>query len=343
MQKIKFTSYLLLICLFIKSIPVYSQQQAVFTMNMGGVLYSLDVLNCTTRPIDSTRMPFQDIAFTADGKLWGITSEETGGGLYAIDTTNAQSTFVGITSVYGISLVALDDSTLLMESNNKLYGIRTNDAYTYFIDSIGYSAMGDMAWHNNDLYLASDSLLVKVVFNGHFDKVESAIPLNSTSNPIPHCKGLATVYFVDSGSTIVGFPASDSGDADAYRFNLEDGSYQKICSSLFPKGPAPGAASIHKYPKHPLTSIKGQTRSSALFNLYPNPTSSSVFIQLNDIKRGNHTKLMIYDYTGRLLSQQNIKHHEKAQTDLSRYNSGVYFIRILSEEKDWGMQKIIKH
>jgi len=78
-------------------------------------LYSVDIYNCTKQLKGSTGHPIADIAFTPDGRLWGISGSE----LYRIDTSNASITLV-VNHVGGFpnskSLVELNDSILLIDN-----------------------------------------------------------------------------------------------------------------------------------------------------------------------------------------------------------------------------------
>ena len=64
---------------------------------------------------------------------------------------------------YGNSLVALNDSTLLMVYGRDLYGIRIRNASTYRIGNIRYPSMGDLAWYGRDLFLAAADTLFSAV------------------------------------------------------------------------------------------------------------------------------------------------------------------------------------
>ena len=101
--------------------------QTVFATISGGNQYSLNLTNCTSSFIGVTGHGFGDIALTPNARLWGI----EGGILYEINGSTATSTSIDITGTHGVSLVALDDATLLTEYQNNLYGISVATGLSY--------------------------------------------------------------------------------------------------------------------------------------------------------------------------------------------------------------------
>src|SRR5690606_37421802 len=77
---------------------VYGQQPPLFVEGgTGGQLISVTLADCHLRFID-TISPFglQDLAFTNDGRLWGVTPDSiTGGLLFRIDSATAQGIYIG--------------------------------------------------------------------------------------------------------------------------------------------------------------------------------------------------------------------------------------------------------
>ncbi|MBL7891751.1 MAG: gliding motility-associated C-terminal domain-containing protein [Bacteroidia bacterium] len=209
-------------------------QQPIFVTIAGGDLYKLNLSNCSSKFIGSTGQGFGDIAFTPNGKLWGI----VGGELYHIDTTNANATSIGNTGVGAVSLVGLNDTTLLAEYGDKLYGINTIHATSYYIDTIGYQAAGDLTWYDNDLYMTTGGQLIKMVLNSTYTAILSVDSINSLSNQIPTCEGAATASFVCGYNSIIGFNADN-----VYKICQIDGTFQMLCPSIV-MGGIPGGASI---------------------------------------------------------------------------------------------------
>lgn len=302
----------------------------------GGDLYEIYADSCSKTFIGSTNIGFGDIAITPNGKLWGILNGE----LYEIDPLNANTRFVGYTTgVEAISLIDFNDTILLAESNQNLYGIKTTDASTFFIGNIGYSASGDLTWYDNSLYMSSFDLLLKIVFNENFDTIENVIVINNTNNPIPTCEGLATISINDEFNSIIGFSGNN-----AYRICHIDGSFQPLCLSVLPDG-IPGGANIrllNQIPQ-PISCLTTSVLNSALLNsfiqIYPNPFSSKAVLRSN-IPLNNAT-MIIESYLGKEV--RTIKNIIGNTIILSNENlsNGIYFIRIEENEQLIAIKKII--
>jgi len=205
-------------------------QQPIFVNTNKGDLYSLNLTNCSSSLIGSTGHVFGDIAFTSDGQLWGI----EGGYIYKIDRSNAVSTLIGYTGLnYINSLVSLNDATLLtVDRENNLYSISIYDASTHLLGNIGYGSSGDLTWYDNDLFMTSDSLLIKIVFNNNFTEILSSSPVNKGVLLIPPDYGFygaVTAPFKNSSNLLIGFSGRD-----AYKICQIDGTFQLLCSGIVP-------------------------------------------------------------------------------------------------------------
>jgi hypothetical protein len=217
---------------------VFSQQPVFATEN--GALYSIDLNNCSKRLV-GIGVELVDIAFTPDGRLWGLSN----GAIYRVDTSNASSTFIGQTLIGGVSLESLNDSVLLSEYEDSLWEININTLKTYNLGNIGYAAAGDLVWYDNDLYMSSHQL-IRIVLNSTNTMILSSVPVDSFDNPIPECEGLATASFPGLENSIVGFCTRDY---NAYKICPIDGSYQLLCPLM---GEFAGAASIRLPTQDPL-------------------------------------------------------------------------------------------
>jgi len=67
------------------------------------------------------------------------------------------------------------------------------------------------------------------------------------------------------------------------------------------------------------------------FTLYPNPTSSILSIEIQNII--SNGTLEIYDMLGKQIFNQTITSNNLSQIDVSSYNSGLYLIKISSENR----------
>jgi hypothetical protein len=308
------------------SLHLFSQEPIFATIG-GGDLYSFDLANCTRHFIGATGQGFGDIAFTPDGRLWGI----VGGDLYRIDTATANATLIGFTNVQAVTLVGLNDSVLLAESQSILYGINTNNASSYYIDTIGYSASGDLTWYDNDLYMLTP--LVKIVLNNTNTGILS---VTSISQTIPTCEGAATSTFAGDFNAIIGF-----NGGDAIKICQVDGSYTPLCPALNPGG-TPGAASIRLPAQSPLPvscsveSVQEQTKENP-FYIFPNPANSSIKISTS-ANAGNFS-YAIYNSFGQLIKSGTAELFSEIQTE--HFSNGVYSIELKTGDKLYRQNFII--
>lgn len=227
----------LVVCVFVFSIVSnHIQAQDRVFVCAGPKLFSVDAENCIADLKGST-MTFWDIAFTSDGRLWGI---EPHGGIYQIDTSNADTTFMFDTDLYSSSLEGLDDNNLLAISEQWLYRINLITANTQSLGQIGYTPSGDIAWYDDHLYLNANSI--------------ARIDLDTASltvNEVEHVSwwasdgldgyGLAVADFFDSTKVMVVFDKYDM-----YTVCQLDGSTRLRCPTLLNQW-ANGAAHL----RHP--------------------------------------------------------------------------------------------
>jgi gliding motility-associated-like protein len=212
-------------------------QKIILTVNNGD-LYSLDVLNCKLTVLSKTGIIFEDISFTTDGRLWGISKGE----LYEIDTLTYATNYVGNTGIGSVGLVELDDTTLIMDSAYRLFKLNVKNASASYLTEIGssYNPLGDLTWYNDDLYMSCSKstdqrpYLLRITFNPG----KTAITQVHEVNKVPPCVGLVTLSLTNE-NPILGFELND-----VYKICHEDGSYRKICSLNLPQQSVFGAASM---------------------------------------------------------------------------------------------------
>ncbi len=72
---------------------------------------------------------------------------------------------------------------------------------------------------------------------------------------------------------------------------------------------------------------------NANFIIYPNPSIENIIISLsNNILSNHHSPLTITDLSGKIISELNISSSE-TEIDISNYTSGIYFVKILIDNK----------
>ncbi len=314
---------LIIIFLFANSFNSFSQQPIFATIG-GGDLYSFDLPNCTRHFVGSTGYGFGDIAFTPNGKLWGI----VGGELYQIDTSTANATLIGNTGIGAVSLVGLNDTTLLAEYDMKLYGLNINNAISYFIDTIGYQAAGDLTWYDDDLYMVtSGEQIIKMILNKTQTAIISTIPIGRS---VPSCEGAVTTSFVGEYNSIVGFSGSD-----AIKICQIDGSSQMLCSNLNING-TPGAASLRLVSQVPEPTLcfvpTGLERffSEYQFSIFPNPVVNKLNIKTEYL---GEIYFRIYSTLGQLVMAGSFK-KGTASIDVNDLVEGIYGIELANSKME---------
>lgn len=296
-------------------------QQPIFATGSSGQIYSVDLANCSLNYV-GTGQQYGDIALTPDGRLWGIAN----GDLYLIDTTNASYTLAGNFGLNCVSLVGLDDSTLLVESGMSLYGVRNTNLSTYLIGYIGYQACGDLTWYDDDLYMTSSGRLIKIVLNGTNTAILSVDTLNSLSNAIPTCEGSATASFVGDYNSIIGF-----NGPNVIKICQIDGTYQMLCPSLLTFG-TPGAACFRLPTQVPQPTSCTMTTGlenvvTNLFSIFPNPTTNELNIQ-SDNK--HYFSFNIYNTLGQLMTTGALESN-MSTISITNLPTGIYSIELSTD------------
>jgi hypothetical protein len=89
--------------------------------------------------------------------------------------------------------------------------------------------------------------------------------------------------------------------------------------------------------KYSSVGIDDNFNSKMVINLYPNPTKN----QLNIILTSNqNTKLEIFSIEGKLVEQQTIQ--KNTVVDVSKYNTGLYFIQATTNDGKIYRNKFVK-
>jgi hypothetical protein len=326
---------LILIALLLKMTSQTFSQSSIFVTISGGDLYKLNLSTCTSTFVGSTGQSFGDIAFTPNGKLWGIFS----GSLYQIDTINASATLIGNSGLQGVSLVGLNDTTVLIEEGQNLYGIRTTNTMTYFIGNIGYSATGDLTWYDNNLYMSSGIDIIKIVLNSDNSSILSAAPV-SNINSLPPSEGIATSSFIDSDNRIVSFP-----NRDVIKICQIDGSYQMLCQNIVP-GPIPGGASIRLANQSPTPTVcKDILGNNELpthnSNTIISPNPFSIETNITTGKTLKNASLTVYNCFGALVKQIDNINEQNIVLKRENYPSGLYFIHIRENSRTVTIDRLV--
>jgi gliding motility-associated-like protein len=277
----------------------------------------MDPLNCTNEFIGSTGIDFGDIAFTSDGRLWGIND----GKLYYIDTINAnvnisQHIFLNTVSYNTVSLVGVNDSILLSEAFGNLYKLNVNNGVLSLIGNIGYIADGDLVMFDDVIYMLTP--FIKIVTNENFTNILEVVVINDS---LPGC--LAGASTNEYCTPLLGF--STKG---IILIDNNFGYYQKVCPNIniinnFGFTDVNGAASIPK---------KQSLKSEEMINVFtPNGDGINDYFQPKDAiekiksvtilnRWGETVNTLDYPYIWYGTTKEDVKLHE-----------GVYYYVINQE------------
>jgi gliding motility-associated-like protein len=190
-------------------------------------------------------MNFGDIGFTSDGRLWGMSS----GMLYLIDTMNAAVAFKGSLGIFPVSLVGLDDHTLLGEDGANLYSINVDDLSTTWLGYIGYTASGDLAWNNGRLYMTGGYWLIEIAMSIDFSAITEVKVVNADSNLVYNSFGTLTISSKDCSRRVVVFEYDDGNKS--VMVNTIDGNVENLCSGNLPDTVLVNGAASIDHPRDP--------------------------------------------------------------------------------------------
>ena len=85
--------------------------------------------------------------------------------------------------------------------------------------------------------------------------------------------------------------------------------------------------------------INNYTNPSVNFITYPNPTTSTTILQIENLTED--AEYQIFDMSGRLLRQERIT-NDSVEIDMHRYANGIYLMKIVGENGLLGTSKIVK-
>ena len=277
-------------------------------------IYSVDSRNCTADYVGTAGLSFADIALTPSGQLYGLSD----GDLYHIDTTNADVTFVGSSSAAGNSLVALNDSVLLTEDSAKLYGISTTDATTWLIGTIGQYGVGDLAWFEEELYLAAYGMLVRITLLPDASGIDSVVTMSSVGT-----MAMVPAYLSDIQSSLIGFNA-----LEVICYSPYSGSSVALCGLILPDL-VTGAASY----RLPMTPWVGCSLENAVNDDFSSPILTFVqdngWVHVTWKSEEIYESWSIVDSRGSQISQGMIGSSSQGVTvRMTGLSRGAYFLRI---------------
>ncbi len=319
-----------LLILLLFSIRLFSQDQIYVTSYLQKV-HSFNLADCSSTVLVPSNGSFVDLALTPNGNLYALEASI----LYQINTVNGSVTQIGATNplLFSNSLVSLNNNVLLSVGSFQLRGINISNSSTYLIGNVPYSSDGDLTWYDNDLYMASNGLLIRIVLNATNTGIVSIGPVNNLSNPIPYCEGLITAAFPGDENAIIGFSYGK-----VYKICHLDGTSIEICSHVL--GNIAGATATRLAIQNPLPTNCPDLSSNDNFTthntiIYPNPIKKDgvLNIEVNSTDESPISVSIINILGVTLNKKTEIRLDKNIEVNLRELNltSGIYFVEVLQE------------
>jgi hypothetical protein len=303
-------------------------QSTSYVSFSSGSFYAIDWQNCHMRFIGSAEFAYKDIAFTSDGRLWGISPY---GDLKQIDTANASTISSMVSMPPTNALIGLNDSLLLAQGDERLSTINVNTGANHFIEYTGFNSDGDFAKVDDAFYITSEGLLIRMELNATYDSVLSKSVINDSINaPMPKCFGLIQSTLPFEEDILIGF-----ADTAIYRINIANGSYSHVCDVRSVEEMW-GAA--YWNPSSNPTEITEKEFHNLSSWLFPNPVdqNQSVYIRLSEKQKRDLVAINIYSIQGKLIyrsKRPEFFFSDELKIDIAPLNlpSGIFVVEIMTE------------
>jgi len=144
-----------------------SSSPLLWAHDAAGQLGTVDLADSSVAIIGSMGAVMTDIAYDADGNLWGITPTD----LYRINPHTAATTLIGAHNIpQGNALVFGTDGLLYAAggSTTKLFTLDPATGNGTSIGATGFFSAGDLAFYRGNLYLSSThSELIRIDLNNN--------------------------------------------------------------------------------------------------------------------------------------------------------------------------------
>jgi len=154
-----------------------AEAQTFYILTQGNRLSTIDMATCEKTFITNINTPntLTDIAFTPDGKLWGVNGQ---GQVYEIVPANGNTSFEGVASEsnqdFITSLVGSEDGLLYSAAQDgNIYAFDPADGTVTYLGNAGFGASGDLTFVNGQLVMAA--------YGNQMVAVDLENPSNSTS------------------------------------------------------------------------------------------------------------------------------------------------------------------
>ena len=203
--------------------------QTFYILTEGNRLSTINMATCEKTFLSTINTPntLTDIAFTPNGKLWGIDRQ---GRVYEIVPANGNTSFEGManerTQDIITSLVGSGEGLLYAAARSgSIYAFNPNNGEVTYLGNIGYGAAGDLTFANEQLVMAATNNQMIAV---DLETSRNSTPLFnfSTNSPV---WGMVTI--VEDCNESYTFASSSSDFGLIFAVNFETGTLTLTCQA----------------------------------------------------------------------------------------------------------------
>ncbi|NBC09337.1 MAG: T9SS type B sorting domain-containing protein [Bacteroidetes bacterium] len=206
-----------------------AEAQTFYILTQGNRLSTINMETCDKTFITTINTPntLTDIAFTPDGKLWGVNGQ---GQVYEIVPANGNTSFEGLVNEgnpdFITSLVGGEDGLLYSAGGGgNIYAFNPEDGTGIYLGNAGYGASGDLTFANGQLVMAAYGNQMVTV---DLENPSNSTPLLSFSTSSPVFGVVTIVEGCDESYTY----ASSSDDVGRiYAINFETETLTLTCQA----------------------------------------------------------------------------------------------------------------
>jgi hypothetical protein len=123
--------------------------ETIYAAVVNGDILAVDTNHMTSTVLAHTHVCWYDIAFAADGKLYGSDANS----LFLIDPASGHSSLIGSFGAFINGLAFVGDT--LYGSGYGLYTVNLTSGQAQLVGGIGYTSSGDLQWFQGSLYLTA--------------------------------------------------------------------------------------------------------------------------------------------------------------------------------------------
>lgn len=199
--------------------------QDIFLSTLNGLLYSLDLSDCSYQQIGAMPVSSTDISFHPNGNLYCVTST---GQLYEINPLTGASTFLHMfepaaSQLYTALTISAEGIFYVCGLEGDLWRYDLVSDTGTFLGDVGFGAEGDLTFYDGELYMASE--------NDNIVRVDIQVPSNSVIAVNGNVPGriFGVVSFAESCDEISVYALTDNA-ANVYEVNFANSSLDFYCS-----------------------------------------------------------------------------------------------------------------